>query len=64
MSQIALRATTLPLSSALGRTRTCDLLIRSLNTYVRECSLVKPQAKGCPVASIHRAAEKASVLGI
>jgi hypothetical protein len=26
--------------SALGRTRTCDLLIRSLNTYVRGCSLV------------------------
>jgi hypothetical protein len=26
--------------SALGRTRTYDLLIRSLNTYVRGCSLM------------------------
>jgi hypothetical protein len=28
------------ISSALGRTRTCDLLIRSLNTFVLGCLLV------------------------
>jgi hypothetical protein len=34
VSQNAIRVTTLPLSSRLGRARTCDLLIRSLNWYV------------------------------